>query len=413
MEGATKRAILRVQLPARWPAAPDVMNFSMLMDIEACPHRWALAEAAYDGVWSGRGYPRPLQIASLTGVVVHISLQTIVSALARSGCTSLASPEAVAVMKQLGGYSAVLERAILELLTRYAVNPRARHLLEHSARTLKSQIPEMRTQVQNFVLRANFVAARSASVRNSATTPSVRERRALSPGTYTELAVVAPAIGWNARLDLLSLTTEQCAITEYKTGAASDTHSLQVKIYALLWYRDSVLNPGARPANKLVVSYRSGDVPVAAPDVNELVMLEKTIVDRSAAAKRAIAQSPPSPMPHRDQCFHCHVRHLCAAYWSGPVQQQLASPTDPSHPFGDIEIVIQRAHGPSSWIADVHGGLPRLAGQSVLLRSRVDGLLFAPHMHLRLLGIHIRFPDAFEEIATITVGTLSEVFQCA
>jgi len=413
MEGATQRVILRVKPPVSWPAVPDVMSFSMLMEIEGCPHRWALAEAAYDDVWTGRGYPRPLQIASLTGIVVHTAIQTIVSALARSGCTSLVAPEAVAVMRKLGGYSAVLDQAIDELVARYSANPRAHHPLEYAVRTLKLQIPEMRVQVQNFVLRTNFVAARPASVRNSDTSPSVRGRGVLSPGTYTELAVVAPAIGWRARLDLLSLSPEQCAITEYKTGTACDAHSLQVKIYALLWFRDSVLNPNARPATKLVISYRSGDVPVSAPDVNELAILERTIVDRSAVAKNAIAQSPPPTMPHRDQCFHCHVRHLCAAYWSDAVQEQLVSPTDSEHPFGDIEIVIQRVHGPSSWIANAHGGLPRLVGQSVLLRSRVDGLLLSPDMHLRLLGVHIRFPDAFEKTATVTIGTLSEVFQCA
>lgn len=414
MEEAAQRVILRVQPPTNWPAAPDAMSFSVLTDIEGCPHRWALLEAAYDHVWSGRGYPRPLQIPSLTGVVVHTAVQTIVSECARSGCTSPTNPKAVAVMKQLGGFSAVLEQAIHKLLSRYVDNPRARHLLDYATRTLKSHIPEMRAYVQSFVLRVNFVAARSGPSRDPthATQPVV-ERRALSPGTYAELAVVAPTIGWKARLDLLAFTTEECSITEYKTGAASDAHSLQLKVYALLWHRDHVLNPTERMANKLFIVYKTGDVPVSAPDVSELAELEKAIMDRSVAAKRAIAQSPPPAIPHRDKCFRCHVRQLCTTYWSDSVQQQLASPSDSGRSFGDIDIAIQRVHGPASWIANVYGGLPRLVGQSVLLRSRVDGLVFAPDTRWRLLDVHFRFPDVFEEIPTVTIGTLSEVFECA
>lgn len=238
------------------------------------------------------------------------------------------------------------------------------------------------------------------------------ERRALPRGTYAELAVIAPIIGWKARLDLLVLTTDECSITEYKTGATSDTHSLQLKVYALLWHRDRVLNPSARMANKLLIAYKAGNVPVNSPDANELAVLEKAIVERSAVARAAIAQIPPPALPHRDKCFRCHVRQLCTTYWSDPVQQQLDAPSDLERSFGDIDIAIQRIHGPSSWIATVYGGLPRLVGKTILLRSRVDGLVLATTTCWRLLDVHFRFPDVFEEMPTVTIGTLSEVFQC-
>lgn len=388
------------------------MSYSVLVDIEGCPHRWALSEATYENVWSGRGYPRTLQFAFLSGVVVHAALQTIVSALTYAGCMSQTSASGITVMKELGGYTAVLEQTIEKLLVRYADNPRARHLIDHARRTLNTQTPQLRTQVQNFVLRANLTGSPAVRRYSRGASPT-RERTALTAGMYTELAVLAPAIGWKARLDLLSLTPEHCAITEYKTGAENELHAFQVRLYALLWYRDNVLNPHARLVDKLAIAYKSGDVPVPVPSAGELEILEKTILDRTAAAKRVTAQSPPPAQPHPDHCCQCQVRHLCATYWSGPVQRQLASPGDSPRPFGDIEVEIERVYGPSSWIANIIAGLPRLVGQSVLLRSRVDGLLLAPDMRLRLLGVHIRFPDAFEEIATVTVGTLSEVFQCA
>lgn len=390
------------------------MSYSVLVDIEGCPHRWALSEATYEDVWSGRGYPRALHLASLSGVVVHAALQTIISALMYAGCTSHTSENAVTVMKELGGYTAVLEQAIEKLLARYANNPRALHLIDHARRTLKTQTPQLRTQVQNFVLRANLMGNPSAVRRHSRSASLLRERTALTAGVYTELAVLALTIGWKARLDLLSLTAEHCAITEYKTGAEDELHAFQVRLYALLWYRDNQLNPEARLANSLSIAYKSGDVPVQAPSAAELEMLEKTILDRTTAAKEAVMQSPPPAMPHPGNCHRCQVRHLCVTYWSDSTQRQVVSLNDSSPPsFGDIEVEIQRIHGQSSWIANVQGGTPHLVGQSVLLRSRIEGLSFVPHARVRLLDVHIRSPDIFEEMSTVTIGTLSEVFRCA
>lgn len=411
MEGATPRKLLWARPPTTWPNPPDVMSYSVLTNIEECPHRWALGEATYEDVWSGQGYPRILQLASLSGMVVHGALQTILSALTHAGCTSQTSASAVTVMKELGGYTTILERAIAKLLARYANNPRVCHLIDHARRTLKTQTPHLRTQVQNFLSRATLTASPSVR-RDLHSTSPIRERTALTTGAYTELAVFASAVGWKARLDLLSLTTEYCAITEYKTGVESEMHAFQVRLYALLWYRDNILNPHARLADKLVISYKSSDVSVPAPSAGELEIFEKTILDRTAAAKHAAALSPPPTHPHPDRCRQCQFRHMCATYWSDPVQGQLASKSDSARPFGDVEVEIQRTHGPSTWIANVQRGASHLVGHSVLVRSRIEGLSLAPDTRARLLDVHFRFPDVFEEMPTVTIGTLSEVFRC-
>ena len=63
----------------------------------------------YPDLWDGRGYPRVPAFAALFGDVVHGALDTIVRALVAAGCESAQSAEAVTVLRQLGGYTAVIE----------------------------------------------------------------------------------------------------------------------------------------------------------------------------------------------------------------------------------------------------------------------------------------------------------------
>lgn len=98
----------RVLRPAAWPAAPKWMSFSTLLELEACPRRWALSTADYPEVWKHRGYPRQPHPAALEGTVVHLSLRRIISALVVRGCPSLADEGAISAMRDLGGFTAVI-----------------------------------------------------------------------------------------------------------------------------------------------------------------------------------------------------------------------------------------------------------------------------------------------------------------
>ena len=66
-----------------------------------------LFRSKYPDLWDGSGYPEVPSAAALFGDVVHDSLEAIVRALAKGGCTSAIGPEAIAVLKELGGYTAV------------------------------------------------------------------------------------------------------------------------------------------------------------------------------------------------------------------------------------------------------------------------------------------------------------------
>ena len=106
--------------PSTWPAAPAEMSVSTYAEIEECPRRWALGAAEYPGLWSGRGYPPRLQVAALAGSVVHLALEIITKHLTRAGAPSQDHPLATQVLKELGGYTNVVQHCVERILKRFA-----------------------------------------------------------------------------------------------------------------------------------------------------------------------------------------------------------------------------------------------------------------------------------------------------
>jgi hypothetical protein len=111
--------------PAVWPEAPAEMTVTTLVEIEACPRRWALGRAAYPGLWSGQGYPPRVQLGALAGSVVHLTLEIITTRLIAAGCPSIHSPIATKTLRDLGGFTKVVNDCMDRVLKRLATNPRA------------------------------------------------------------------------------------------------------------------------------------------------------------------------------------------------------------------------------------------------------------------------------------------------
>ena len=134
------------------PGPPPLWSFSSLRDAGACPRRYALARASYPDLWDRRGYPRIPALAVLFGDVVHSALDTIVKALVAADCQSAQSPEAVTVLRQLGGYTAVIERAAEARLASLPGNPRlSDYLRQRIQRGLRGRVADARVQVQAFI----------------------------------------------------------------------------------------------------------------------------------------------------------------------------------------------------------------------------------------------------------------------
>ena len=83
---------------------------------------------------------------------------------------------------------------------------------------------------------------------------------------------------------ILTLSATHCEIRDFKTGTPKDEHQFQLLIYALLWWRDRDLNPSARLANRLIVSYDDRDIEIQAPGVDVLCSTEEELRKRTTAA---------------------------------------------------------------------------------------------------------------------------------
>ncbi|XXF79752.1 PD-(D/E)XK nuclease family protein [Myxococcaceae bacterium GXIMD 01537] len=397
----------RVITPTTWPDAPPEMSVSTHAEIDECPRRWALSAADYPDLWAGRGYPPRIQVAALAGSVVHLALEVIAKQLTRAGVPSLGDPLATQVLKELGGYTRVVEDCVERMLKRFAENPRAQPLMEHAQRMLRGQVPTLRARVQAMLTRLRLTAhsgpAPAATAGKAASTPM---RGPLTNGTYPEVELRAKSIGWKGKADLLVLGKYGCEITDFKTGAADEAHGFQVRVYAVLWHLDDELNPSGGLIDRLVLAYESQDVEVPAPSAEEIDVLGRELVARRRAAETALAARPPAARPGVENCRYCGVRQLCDSYWTTGTQ----AVSDDGR-FGDVELNITGRHGATSWDAVVVRARNWPAKVPALLRLQQPDE-FKVGTRVRVLdGALARDPEDATSPVIVTLGAFSEVYR--
>jgi hypothetical protein len=383
------------------------MSVSTHAEIDQCPRRWALSAAEYPDIWSGRGYPPKLQMAALAGSVVHSALDLITKQLTRAGVGSLNDPSATQVLRELGGYTRVVEQCVKRILRRFSDNPRALPLMDHAQRMLHGQVPTLRARVQSMLARLRLPkgepGAPATSVVQAATPPT---RRPLANGVYPELEVRARSIGWKGTVDLLVLGDNACEITDFKTGAADEAHKFQVRVYAVLWRLDDELNPLGRVADRLVLVYESQDVEVPPPSQEEIDDLGRDLLARRKASEVALTARPPAARPDAETCRYCGVRQLCDAYWAGTTQ----AVTEDGR-FGDIELKITGRHGPTRWDAVIMRARNLPAKMPALLRLQQPDD-FKTGTQVRVLDGALAYdPEDDAAPAIVTLSALSEAYR--
>lgn len=167
--------------PATWPDAPAEMTVTTLAEIEACPRQWALNAAEYAGLWAGRGYPPRVQLRALAGTVVHLVLERITMAFVRAGCPSVHDAAAPEVMRNLGGYSKVVNDCIDRVLERLATNPRTTSVIDYASRSLRAQVPDLRARADDVLSCATAATHWRQRTAGPAKVASLVDRRRL-PG---------------------------------------------------------------------------------------------------------------------------------------------------------------------------------------------------------------------------------------
>src|SRR5574337_1295867 len=236
--------------PARWPDPPRLLSVSTLAQLEACPRQWALEHADYADRGLGRGFPRRPSVATLGGRAAHCALERIARAAGPEGA---ARPDAfVSALRSLGGITAVISGCVRDGLARESANPRAAPMLEALDARLRQRSEELRRLVQQALrLQAQAPGPTTQSPEPGAAPP---DRGALGYGYHPEVELRPPLMGWVGYADAIRLEPDVCEIVDYKTGAPSPTHEAQLRAYALLWARDTVVNPRGRLADSLVLA---------------------------------------------------------------------------------------------------------------------------------------------------------------
>ena len=264
------------------PPPPSDWSYSSLREAGACPRRYALSRARYPDLWDGTGYPRVPRVPALFGDVVHDALDTIVRALTATGCESARSAEAVAALRTLGGYTAIIEAAVERRLAGLAGNPRVSDdLRKRIHRDLHSQVADARYQVQAYITALVLGPGHKAAPAAHDAPTGMPETRAsgrrapLCAGAHAEVTLRSARPRLMGRVDLLRVSDDGADITDYKTGAESASHQDQLGLYALLWDLDRDANPGRLPVTGLTAAYPGRDVTFPAPDQPGLRAIEE------------------------------------------------------------------------------------------------------------------------------------------
>lgn len=386
--------------PVAWPPPPTRFSHSAIVDIETCPRRWALAHADYPNLWSGKGYPRRANVAALSGRVAHLALERISQAIREADTPTFAG--AAIQLRALGGISRVLAECASAEITRLDDNPRSRDRALALESELDRRLPELRLVVQSALNRAlTGVAASPTPDRYG-----VSGRKALAFGYHSEVELTPDGMAWVGYADAIRLTEDACEIIDYKTGEPSPSHDDQVRLYALLWARDSVVNPTSRLATRLVLVYPGTVREVDAPTLADLELLEHEMRERAAAAEVELLRSPPRANVTPDGCRFCDVKQLCHDYWTSVGQSHLHALPEPW--ARSVQVVVTGHRGDSVTVLAVEYD-PYLAPGTEAVVTRLQSKARALGQRLRLLDVRVvDDPDAGGVV--VSLGPQSEVF---
>lgn len=358
--------IWQLRLPEKFGPPPVRMSITTLLEIESCPRRYALRTATYEDIWNNKGYPPKPTIKSLQGTIFHRSVERIVKSLQHNNCPSNTNGQFIEVMRELKGYSGVLEQQLSVVLGELQNNPRMHRKSTIITDELNTSLFALREQLQSRVTKLT-IGGQTSTVNSS---KSGLPRAGLPNGFHSEVQLNAPGLEWFGIVDYLRLSNDGCELTDFKTGESKQDHVFQLKIYNLLWALDRNQNPNSVPVSKLLLSYKSGDVEIEPIAPAEMDSFANDVIKRTDSARHQIFQDIPAALPSLDKCRYCSVRQLCSEFWTNEAQndlnrENLLLPAGKQRNNFDIEIELEKAISPNIWFA----------------RSLVSGQI-APHTQL-------------------------------
>jgi RecB family exonuclease len=402
--------IWRVTEPTDQARAPGWMSFHVYRDAQRCPLSVALQRSSYRQLWDGSGYPTRPNAAAVSGLVVHEAAEAVMKEFAQAGVTSLMQPAAMKVLKELGGFTKVLDNLLVEFFTNQSNNPRFEQFREDLFRSLRVKLPQMRATLQALLVSHVWPPSRSSfesprMMNSNLGRVKSTQRSSLWDGTFIEVDLQDPVAKWRGRIDIIDVDEHGCAITDLKSGSAIDDHQEQLIVYAMLWSEDSDRNPSRLPVQKLQIIYASGAVAVAIPSDARMQSFRRGLMDSSESVRSALNAAVVPANPSRENCRHCPVKLICQPYWKSPPRN-----ASDEH-LSNNQVSLIEARGDRAWLAKVDASSALEANQKVVVRNYDGGKAFWEEMKP---GLSVRLTDgvlsSFDESDTpvINLSMMSE-----
>ena len=391
-----------------WPEPPAKWSFSSLDEVESCARRYSLGRATYSGIWEESGYPEPPVLARITGNVVHDCLEQIQNGINSAPATLPRSERVVTALQSFGGYSAVISAAVEKEVSKLRTNPRSWDQASSIESELLHKVSEMRLDIQIRLSRVPDLPTVPGALVEPTDAVLVEptdglRTSALALGPNPEVWLEAPSLRLVGKADLIVVKEESCEIRDHKTGEPKAEYEDQLRLYALLWSKDSNKNPRGIPAARLVVEYREREQVFDSPSDEDLERLESVVADRVSRADAEVTTRPPEARPS-PECVEkrCPVRHLCDEYWAS----EFSRPGSESG-FYDLELTEAVESGPRSWLMrSVHFTEPLL----VRVKSPTQADAISESSDRGVRALNVRITESEEGPTTVGLTRFSEVW---
>lgn len=392
----------RVIQPDGWPPPPDRLSYSSASEIEACARRWALLHSDYSSSIGVDRYPARPRRATLLGQLAHESLQAIADELRAHGCSGPADPKVVAALRELGGISAVLDTQARKLLDSLSGNPRAEPILDRMRFDIERSLPSLRQLIQGVLQRVFGISP--GLDEELPTGRSVTTQQPLGIGFHTEVRLAPQNPRWIGWADAIKLLPDSCELLDYKSGEENPNHRRQIQLYALLWARDTAINPERRLATHLTIVYADKIQAVPPPEENDLDKLEAELNEQSQAIARTLESKPPTASVSPDNCRYCDMKHLCDDFWAKGGQELVR---DDGNRLRSIQVRIRRSLGLRSWAAQVEMDSYLDSGTEVVIMS-ADSVDMTEREAFRLIDVLVE--EEQNETPVIHIYRTSEIY---
>jgi hypothetical protein len=371
--------------PTVWVEPPETFSFSSLHAILDCPRRWQFLNSEWGTV--GRFPVRPSS-AALEGQIIHDALDRLARALGKQGRPAIGSPAFQAAIMEVGFWQ-YFESAIARL--------NENHQQGHGQPAIRAAPRDLANRAIR-LFRASYISgdgvATGKSIGGTSAGKTVDWKGLLEQrGSVSEASLRHPKLPFTGIIDLVTKSSGQITVQDYKTGIATESHRQQVLGYAVLWWRETGDLPGS-----VAVQYL-GHRETWPIDEAGLAAAENSLKDRIEEAQTTLGTRPAEAKPSAN-CSFCPVRARCDKGW-----RQVDSG---SRDFLDVEVTIDSDVHDTGFIGKTGNGVTlSVVFTAAVGKTLPDGL--AAGDRLRLISVRRKSGTSIDNEAELL--TTSELFR--